>query len=209
MREIPRVLRLPYRCLQRVMVLEAVAVLVAKSEDVISSIDSTNNVRALEAGELKEFIERNEAPHCEQLIGYLANERTACYGITEAEHLLSFAWVYHGSPPAEMNQGRHPATATSLQLENDAAFVFHAYTSPTSRGKQLLTKVLSQAAQSLYERNGVSSLVTTTEVVNDAARSAFRRSGFKEIGTYWRFGIGKWVRGRFPKPSSPINGYGG
>lgn len=209
MREIPKVLRLPYRCLQRVMVLEAVAVLVAKSEDVISSIDTTNNARALNVGELKDFIERNEAPHCEHLIGHLTNERTTCYGITEAERLLSFAWVHHGSPPAELNQGRHPATATSLQLESDAAFVFHAYTSPSFRGKQLLTKVLSRAAQSLYERNGVSSLVTTTEVVNDAARSAFRHSGFKEVGTYWRFGIGNRVGGRFPKPSSPINGYGG
>lgn len=121
MSEIPKFFQLPYRCLQRVMVFEGVKVLVAQSCDAISSTDSSNNVRRLSARRIQSFVERGEAPYCEQLISYLSSERVVCFGYEEDNHLLSFVWVHLGSPPAELNQGRHPAMLDAVDADAGVA----------------------------------------------------------------------------------------
>jgi hypothetical protein len=205
-----KVLRPLYRLLQRIFVLEAVAVMTARTAEVSVHRITAADLEALVLthGQLQHFMQRGEAPYCESLCERLGDPRLTCVGVVAGGHLLSFAWFHQGCAEAAMNYGRTPATATPILLTPDAAFVFHAYTAPQARGQRLLTAVLAHAATWLVETHDVKALVTTTETVNDAARAAFRRASFIDAGTYWRYGLGKRVFGWYPRPQAPIVAYG-
>ncbi len=196
-----------YRCLQRLIVLEGVALMVADTATVSASRKPSGQARSLSVDELKRFIELGDAPYCENLVDRLSDDRLYCFGVESDNHLLSFAWFHIGSAEADMNYGRCKATATAIQLEPEAAFVFHAYTALQSRGKRLMAEVLAEAARYLKHKNGVEQFVATTELVNKAARYSFARAAFVEAGSYWRFGLGRCVGGKYPMPASPILGY--
>lgn len=203
-----KILRLPYRCLQRVMVLEGVVVLCTGTDSCGQPSGGEPEARQLTRAEVAAFIERGEAPYCDTLLPLFDGERAHCFGVVRGDALQSFAWLHRGSAPAELNQGRSPKTATAVALEESAAFVFHAYTRPEARGQLLLQEVLRRAAGELQETHGVTDFVTTTELVNDSARAAFRRAEFEEIGSYWRYGVGRFIGGCYPRPTGPVLGYG-
>ncbi|QDS99253.1 GNAT family N-acetyltransferase [Adhaeretor mobilis] len=203
-----RIFRFGYRCLQRLIVLEGVSVLVGHVEQVSKITASDKKARMLSLESLQEHILNSEAPYCQTLVARIEERNLSCFGVESGGHLLSFAWFHLGSAEAGMNYGRDSSTATPILLQDNATFVFHAYTSSDARGKGLMSKVLGCAADSLRKSDGIKYLVATTEIVNDSAQSAFHRAGFNKAATYWRFGIGRWVVGKYPKPTGPILAFG-
>lgn len=201
--------RLCYRVMQRVMVLEGVAVLVGDTAVIGGSSGRGDRVRSLDRSDLDRFIGVEQAPYCQSLAERLSDERLHCYGVIEEAGLASFCWFHRGGADASMNEGYCPATGTAIELTEDAAFVLHAYTAPEARGRRLLPQVLSVAARELDEQFGVSHLVGTTELTNDAAIAAFRRAGFDHTASYWRIGAGRWAAGWYPCPVPPVVRYGG
>lgn len=201
-------LRFVYRVLQRFFVLEGVAVLVGDTTGAAPPVERTADVRTVSQEEIKRFIANGQAPYCDELVDRLDNRQLWCFGVVEDDRLVSFAWFYLGSAEAEMNQGYCPATATAIRLTNDAAFVFHAYTAATCRGRGLMTTLLRHAGPTLRHRANVGYLVGTTELVNHAALSAFANAGVCRQAAYWRYGLGSWAAGWYPKPQLPIVEYG-
>lgn len=120
-------IRLAYRCLQRVMVLERVTVMVAETNRMtLASGDS--RVERLQKKRLAEFLAQGDAPYCDELIEQLADPRLSCFGVVNGGRLQSFSWLFCGSADADMNYGYCQATATPIELAGHTAFVFHSYT---------------------------------------------------------------------------------
>lgn len=200
-------LRFFYRCMQRVIVLERVCVLAARSQTVAARLEPANLAKQLSQALMGNFVVHNEAPHSNTLVDQMLDPNLHCVGVVQKECLLSFAWFYVGTARADTNYGKDSRTATALSLTPDSAFVFHAYTSVNARGKRLLTQVLSRAAEMLHHEQDIRYLVTTTEWTNSSARLAFQSAGFTEVGFYWRCGLGPWNFGIYPRPNGPVLGY--
>lgn len=201
-------LRFVYRVLQRIFVLEGVAVLVGETLGIASPSERTQEVLTISQEQMRRFVTEGQAPYCDALVDRLDNRQLWCFGIVEDARLVSFAWFFLGSAEAEMNQGYCPATATEIRLTDDAAFVFNAYTARWCRGRGLMSALLRSAAATLREHAGANQLVGTTELVNRAALSAFGNAGIKKRAAYWRFGVGPWSAGWYPRPQLPVLGYG-
>lgn len=203
-----RILRLPYRLLQRVVPFEAARLLVLDSNTVRSSAEVGGyTIRVLSTSEASEYAASGQLLFSEELIPRLIEHRMWCVGAESEAGLCAFAWFYEGLAEKGMNVGYHPATATEIQLSSNAAFVFNVYTAPDSRGQGLMPAMLSCAALELYRTRDVGWLVTTTEVTNAAALAGFRKSGFHEQGVYLRFGIGAHSWGWYPKLREPVEGF--
>lgn len=200
-------LRLIYRFLQRVIVLERVCVLSAPVQNLTEQLQSSNRAQLLSQPMLRQLVQDNEVPHCKDLVEQMGDPRMHCIGVIQDECLKSFAWLYVGTAKAEMNYGDDLRTATALSLTPDSAFVFHAYTSVDARGKRLMTQVLTRAAETLNQERDIQHLVTTTEWTNSSARVAFQNAGFTELGFYWRCELGPWNFGIYPRPKGPVTGY--
>ena len=202
-------LRFVYRVLQRVFVLEGVAVLVGDTGGVAPTNEHAHDISAVSQEQMRRYIAEGQAPYCDELVGRLDSRQLWCFGAVEDDHLLSFAWFCLGSAEAEMNRGYCPATATAIRLTDDATFVFNAYTAESWRGRGLMSALLRCAGTTLQEQAGVRHLVGTTELVNRAALSAFGNAGIERRAVYWRYGIGSWAAGWYPEPQPPVRGYAG
>lgn len=200
--------RFAYRALQRVFVLEGVAVLVGETCRAAARTEPACETRVISREEMIRFSVDGHAPYCDELAERLDNKRLWCFGVLEANRLLSFAWFCLGSVEAEMNRGYCPATATAIQLADDAAFVFNAYTTESYRGRGLMTALLATASRTLQQQAGVTHLVATTELINRSALAAFARAGIEKQTAYWRYGIGPCAAGWYPQARRPVLGYG-
>ena len=107
-----------------------------------------------------------------------------------------------------MNKGYCETTAIAIELSDNAAFVFHAYTATAARGQGRIPALLSAAAETLRRRAGIAYVVGTTELMTSTALSAFASAGIKKTASYWRCGVGKWTAGWYPKPAPPAVKYG-
>lgn len=203
-----KLFRIPYLFAQRVIPMEAVRVLVldVDTQDTTRSMD-THSIRFLSPGLAAEYAASGQLLYSEAYLERIDEDRMWCVGAESAEGLQSFAWLHEGIAEKEMNEGYHSATATEIRLSADAAFVFNVFTTPESRGLGLMPAILGHAATKLRRTRGVRWLVTTTEITNDAARAGFLKSGFREVGQYFRYGIGKQAWGSYPKPEGPIRGF--
>ncbi len=201
-------LRIAYKSLQRLMVLEGISVMVADAMQSAKSLSYDNRAGLILPETLHSAIARGDAPYCEGLADRILDDRLWCFGAVVDGRLQSFAWFHIGGADADMNYGRQAATATALKLTPNSAFVFHAYTTPAARGQRLLGDVLTQAADWLTKHRGVRHLVATTELVNTSARSAFAQAGYLHQDAYWRYGLGLWAAGWYPAPQQPILAYG-
>lgn len=204
----PQMLRPPYTILQRIMVLEGVSVMVAKTDGSVNSEPHELGAARLSRPQLQRYSQQGEAPHCEALLESMEDQQLFCFGVESKGKLLSFSWFHIGSASADMNYGRTRATATALELEPSTAFVFHAYTAEEARGRRLLTRVLEHAGVWLRQHRCVTHLVATTELINDSARRAFANAGFQHADSYWRFGFGSRIGARYPAAKSPVIRYG-
>ncbi len=203
--------RLPYRALQKLIVLEGVRTLVAPV-DHLAAVPTKPGVAPaelvqLDPATLVQYIAQDEAPNCEPFARRLDEPRLHCFGAIAEKSLVAFLWLHEGSAEAEMNCGYHPGTATPIALVPSAAFVFHVYTAPSARGQGRMGAVLGHAARTLQAERGIESFVTTTEIINRAARAGLTKVGFEERGIYWRFGLGRKTGGWYPRPTSPILGF--
>lgn len=199
--------RTGYRIAQKLAVVEGVRLLSAPTAWIEAS--RTNRVRVvpLDAETLRRQAALGHAQGCDEYTGRLGEPDLDAFGVLVEERLACFAWFRRRGVEGPMNRGYHPGTATAIELVDDAAFVFHAYTAPEFRGRGLLPAVLASAARTLRRERGVRWLATTTECVNDAARRALCRAGFEDHGGYWRVGVGRRVAGWYPPPTMPFVGF--
>ncbi len=198
--------RLPYRALQKLVLLEGTRTMVAPI-DRLATKEKPGMTR-LDPKSLAQHMAQGEAPYCESLVGRMNEPKLHCFGAVADKSLVAFAWIYEGSADSEMNYGYHRDTATPIELAPNTAFVFNIYTAPDSRGQGWMGALLSHAARVLEAEQGIESFVTTTEVINRAAKASLTKIGFEERGIYWRYGLGNKIGGRYPKPTVPILAFG-
>lgn len=200
--------RLPYKALQKLVVVEGVHTLVADGGRLAAAPRPVGAVE-LRRPEVEFYLRQGQAPGCEALARRLDEPTMHAFGcIDSGGTLTSFAWLHEGYAEPRMNHGYHLGTATGVRLADDAAFVFHVYTHPAYRGRGLVRAVLGKAAETLAKTRGIRRFATTTEIVNDAAFTALTRLGFEPAGVYWRFGVGTRVGGWYPRATPPIVRFG-
>lgn len=203
-----KVLYRGYRLAQRVFPVEAACLLVAPTETSAIALPSDHcTVGFLSEEHALGYAEAGQMPHSRDLITRLSEDRMACVGVESNGRLCAFAWLHEGLAERGMNVGSHPATATEIRLNEDAAFVFNVYTAPPHRGKGMMAAALNFASAELRRTRRTRWLVSTTDVTNAAARAGFRKCGFREVGRYYRYGIGNRSWGRYPHPTTPIEGF--
>ena len=197
----------PYLALQQLAVFEIVKTYSARTFE-LARRTTRPEVIELNANLLDYFATRGEAPHCSTLIKRLEDPRIRCFGAVSEERLMAFAWTKVGTADKGLNLGYRPGTAATLKLPDSAAFLFHAYTAPLARQRGWMTCLVRHAADVMRVEENVDNMVTTTEIINGPARSLFRNLGFREIGDYWRIGVGNWSTGWYPRPTAPVLAYG-
>ncbi|MGB7347546.1 MAG: GNAT family N-acetyltransferase [Pirellulaceae bacterium] len=121
-----------------------------------------------------------------------------CFAAFHSDSLAGFAWVAFGDIPGDMNHDGKPETGLSIQLADNAAFVFQVLVLPAYRGHRLYAAIMSQMADHL-RKDGIQMLVLTTEGSNQQALKAVDRMGFQNVGQASLFRLGPLCRATYPK----------
>lgn len=120
-----------------------------------------------------------------------------CFAAFRSDSIAGFAWVALGNIPGDMNHDGKPETGLPIQLSDDAAFVFQVLVLPAYRGRRLYAAIMSKMADEL-QRDGIRSLVLTTEGSNQNALRAVQRMQFREVGQATFFRIGPLSQATYP-----------
>ncbi|QDT13448.1 GNAT family N-acetyltransferase [Planctomycetes bacterium K23_9] len=121
-----------------------------------------------------------------------------CFAAFQADSLAGFAWVAFGNIPGDMNHDGKPETGLPIQLSDDSAFVFQVLVLPAYRGRRLYAAIMSQMADQL-QKDGIETLVLTTEGSNHRALKAVDRMGFQNVAKASLFRVGPLCRATYPK----------
>lgn len=179
-----------YRAAQRVMTLDITRLIRLDAEHLrLPTLDPRCHFRFLAANELECLVDNPANLLTDELVERASRGRDHCFAACDGQNLAAFVWIAEGSLEAEHNRGRSSASGVAASFDDDAGFVYHAYTLPAYRGRQLSPACMALALQSLGAR-GITRLWTTTAWSNDSFRSACRKIGAVELGTIWCVGWG-------------------
>lgn len=107
-----------------------------------------------------------------------------CHVAEQKGRILAATWVQEGKGFVE-HLGR------TLELSEDAVYLFNSYTDPTVRGARL-HGALAAAILREYRNRGFRKAITMVEPHNHSGVRSRRRSGFRRTGTLIRIELGPW-----------------
>jgi ribosomal protein S18 acetylase RimI-like enzyme len=192
-----------YGAAQRVFTLDITRLILLEALRVRPpDIDPRYGFRFLAVDDLERLVDDSTNLLTHEFLERLSSGRDHCFAAFDGPRPVSYVWIAEGSIEAEHNRGRVPASGVAASFDDDAGFVYHAYTLPEYRGRRLSPACLAMALRRLAPR-GITRLWTTTDWSNESFRAACRRLGAVELGTIWCMGWGDSVLKIVPRRAAP------
>jgi hypothetical protein len=141
--------------------------------------------RVLEDAELRELSRDPENQMSDRFLAGALAKRDACFGILDGGVLASFGW--YSNLPTTFHR------TLRVRFDRRYLYMYHGYTRPTHRGRNLHGIGLARACLELCAR-GHDGIVTIAERVNFASLVSARRVGFRDCGTALLVGAGARTR---------------
>jgi len=130
--------------------------------------------RILEDAELSELSRDPENQMSDRFLANALAKRDACFGILDDGVLASFGW--YSNLPTLFHR------TLEIRFDRRYLYMYHVYTRPTHRGRNLHGIGLARACVALCAR-GHAGVVTLAERVNFASLASARRVGYRDCGT--------------------------
>jgi hypothetical protein len=194
-----RAAALVYGAAQRVITLDVTRLLLLEAHRLRPpEIDPRYEFRFLDVNDLEPLVDDPANRLSRALLERLTGGRDHCFAAMDGPRPAAYVWIAEGSIEAEQNRGRTPASGVAASFGDDAGFVYHAYTLPSYRGRQLSPACLALALAGLAPR-GITRLWTTTDWSNQSFRAACRKLGAVDCGSIWCLGRGDSVLKLVPR----------
>lgn len=141
--------------------------------------------RILEDAEVRELSRDPDNQMPDAFVASALAKRDACFGILDGGVLASFGW--YSNLPTVFHR------TLTVRFDRRYLYMYHGYTRPTHRGRNLHGIGLARACVALCAR-GHDGMVTIAERVNFASLASARRVGYRDCGTAILVGVGARTR---------------
>ena len=135
----------------------------------------------VDAPELRRLCEHAGHDLDEALPALLVSGKVICFAATQGQDLLGYVWFAEQDVDPRHNTGGPPFKGIGLNLDAGVCYLFKALVVPRFRGRQLMSRMIHAAVETL-SRQGMVEIVTTTDIENQAFQKSVERIGFTMSG---------------------------
>lgn len=127
----------------------------------------------------------------------LGDGRNHCFVARKNGTLAGYIWFAQRFIEAVHNRGAAKHSGVAIEFPETMVFLYKAWVLPEHRGQGLFGAMVG-CSYNDWAAQGISSILTTTEVINQPVLSVCKKLGFTRLGRCFRIGIGRLYGGVSP-----------